>query len=227
MNIFILGSTGLVGSQILLSAIKSPKIQTIKTIGRRAPKTEDVKIKSIQEADSEKWGEIIEKEATDTSAFLSAFGTTHAQAGSKENFVKIDYGVNYQAAKAAKEAGVKTFVLISSAGASSSSWINYSKTKGRLEDDIIKLNFDKTIILRPGVLLGDREVSRTGEGMAQTVGKFLYNSPLYFVTFGVYAEDLGKLALSLAEKGVQGEKVEIIGPNHILKLVCQQRKESS
>lgn len=224
MSAFILGSTGLVGSQILVAATKSANFQTIKTVGRRAPKIEDAKIQSFQEADLEKWSDIIKREATDTKVFLSAFGTTHAQAGGAENFIKIDYGTNYQAAKAAKEAGVETFILISSIGASSKSWFNYTKTKGRLEDDIIALGFPKTIILRPGVLLGNREVARKGENIAQKVGDYLYNSPLYFLTFGVYADDLGELSINLAEKGVQGEKVEIIGPNHILNLIKDLKK---
>ena len=47
---------------------------------------------------------------------------------------------------------------MSSAGSSSSSHFFYPKMKGELEDAVKALDFDHTVILRPGALLGQRQV---------------------------------------------------------------------
>ena len=49
--------------------------------------------------------------------------------------------------------------------------ISLYENKGELEDDIIKLGFDHTVILRPGALLGERKESHgLGNSIAQTIG---------------------------------------------------------
>lgn len=46
--------------------------------------------------------------------------------------------------------------------------------KGQLEEDVIKLGFERTVILRPGLILGDRgERKRVGEEQAQGVTRWL------------------------------------------------------
>jgi hypothetical protein len=59
-------------------------------------------------------------------------------------------------AKAAKAAGVKSYVFISSSGTRSyvSSFVPYSKMKIGVEDAIKELGFENAIILRPGMILG-------------------------------------------------------------------------
>ena len=59
--------------------------------------------------------------------FISGLGTTRAAAGGFENQRKIDFDLNLELAKAAKESGTKSYVLISSGGASSSSPFGYAK----------------------------------------------------------------------------------------------------
>lgn len=104
--------------------------------------------------------------------FLSGLGTTKKDAGGLENQRKIDYQLNFDLAKAAKDAGVKTYVLISSTGADSKSWFPYTQMKGQLEDDVIALGFERTVISRPGLIVGDRESKRLGEEQIQWIAKF-------------------------------------------------------
>lgn len=47
-------------------------------------------------------------------------------------------------------------VLISSGGSSSSSVFPYTKMKGQLEDAVKEIGFDHVVILRPGLLVGER-----------------------------------------------------------------------
>lgn len=51
--------------------------------------------------------------------------------------------------------------------ANSKSLAPYTKMKGELDDKLISLKFERTVILRPGFLVGDRgDRSRMGEGTA-------------------------------------------------------------
>jgi uncharacterized protein YbjT (DUF2867 family) len=76
-------------------------------------------------------------------------------------------------AKAAKEAGVKVYVLISSAGSSRTSWVPYTRMKGEIEDDVKALGFDHTVIVKPGMLVGKREESRMLEAVLRGVANFM------------------------------------------------------
>lgn len=205
MKAIIIGATGLVGGQFLKYAELSSAINSITTITRRTI-TGSEKLNSIVKASTEEWPQEISK--SDADIFFSAFGTTRADAGSIENFKKIDYGTNLESAKAAKRANIKTFVLISTLGASSKSYFPYLQIKGELEDEILALGFQRTVILRPGPLIGARTTSHKGWGnslganLSEMARGTIFNSLLN----GVYAEELGKVGVLLATKPHGSEK---------------------
>jgi hypothetical protein len=58
-------------------------------------------------------------------------------------------------------------------GADTNGMFFYSRTKGRLEDELLGMDFDKLSIYRPGLLLAQREEFRIGEFFAQHVGSVL------------------------------------------------------
>jgi uncharacterized protein YbjT (DUF2867 family) len=99
-------------------------------------------------------------------------GTTKAAAGSFEQQRKIDYDLNLALAQAAQSSGPKVYVLISAASASSTSSIPYSKMKGELEDSVKALDFEHAVILRPGLIVGDRQESRPVEFVVRKIAGF-------------------------------------------------------
>ena len=105
---------------------------------------------------------------------MSGLGTTRAAAGGFDKQRKIDYDLNLDLARAAKSAGTRSYVLISSSGANSSSFSGYMKMKGELEDAVKALDFDHCIVLRPGLLVGTRapQDSRMAEGILRNVANF-------------------------------------------------------
>ncbi|ABN67032.1 predicted protein [Scheffersomyces stipitis CBS 6054] len=204
MSAFVLGSTGLVGLQILKVLDSSTAFKKVSTVSRRLPSVTSGKINSIEKKESEEWPAIIEKEAKDYSAFFSAFGTTRAAAGSADNFKKIDYGINYEAAKAAKAAGVETFVLVSTIGANAQSSFLYLQVKGQLEEDIIALKFPRTIILRPGILLGERETSKgLLNNLSVGVLKYLHGTPLTFLGNPIFGAEVAQIAVNAAQESFE------------------------
>ncbi|KAI4720572.1 hypothetical protein E4T48_03207 [Aureobasidium sp. EXF-10727] len=158
----IFGSTGAVGSQILATLLSSPSCASITTISRRVPQTqiEHSNFKPIVEADTAKWGPLIASSSPTPSVVFNAVGTTYASAGSVDAQWAIDHDLCVENAKAAKAAGVKTYVYCSSAGTSSSlspfALTPYAKMKRGVETTIKELDFGNAIILRPGMILGRR-----------------------------------------------------------------------
>lgn len=92
------------------------------------------------------------------SVVFNAVGTTMASAGSIAAQRAIDHDLCIEIAKAAKAAGVKTYVYCSSAGTSGSfspfALTPYAKMKRGVESAIKELDFENAIILRPGMILG-------------------------------------------------------------------------
>lgn len=175
--------------------------------------------------DSDKLKKIISTETSEWPAsfpqsadiMFSGIATTKAAAGSIEKQRVIDHDLQIQLAKEALAKGCKTFILVSSAMASSSSMIAYSKMKGEIEEAIIDLKFDKTIILRPGPLLGERDTKFSGFG-ASFIDKVM---PCFHRSFAqsiakypVYGYEVSECALKLAQNLPAG--VHIVESDRII-----------
>ena len=74
----------------------------------------------------------------------------------KKEFFLVDFTYQLEIAKKAKKAGAKNISLISAVAADSNSWNYYLKTKGMLEEEIIKLGFESINIFQPGHLTGNK-----------------------------------------------------------------------
>lgn len=149
----------------------SPSISTIDIIARRSPPASetDTKLTSHIESDTSKWASQLGSLRSAPQIYFCAFATTKANAGGFENQYKIEHDLNIELAKEAKAAGTKVFVLISGNGANKDSRIPYVRLKGEIEEDVKALDFDHTVILRPGLISGKREESRPAEAVVRQV----------------------------------------------------------
>ncbi len=161
----LLGATGLVGGFCLNELKQSNAYGRIVVITRRELNlppnpavTEQVAsdLSKLSSLDFQGVGDV-----------FCALGTTIKQAGSQAAFRAVDYDLPLIAGRAAKQAGVKQFILVSSIGADPTSSNFYLRTKGELERDLAAVGFDALHILRPGLLLGQRKEHRAGESIAQ------------------------------------------------------------
>jgi uncharacterized protein YbjT (DUF2867 family) len=98
-----------------------------------------------------------------------ALGTTIAAAGSQDAFRRVDFDCTLAFARFALRAGARRFVLVSSVGADAGSTNFYLRVKGEVEDALRALPFESLVVLRPGLLLGDRRESRPAEALARFV----------------------------------------------------------
>lgn len=172
IQVLICGYTGATGKELTDILIKDDRIAKIVAIGRR--QVADMPEKVVQLVAPEIYNldelsktspEITEGKGKYAAAFC-CLGTTHGDAGSNEAFRKIDLDGVVAFANVAKSLEIPVLCLVSSTGASSSSWFNYPKTKGLAEEALIALQFPKLAIFRPGLL--DRgAVSRSNEKFAK------------------------------------------------------------
>lgn len=219
MTTLVLGATGLCGRAILKYCESSREFGEINTITRRALPFQSNAVQKVDK-DTSKWGQYIPDE--DLEFVFTGLATTRGAAGGFDKQYEIDHDLNIELAKVAKKKGCSTFVLVSSIGAKENSMIAYMKMKADIERDILALDFDHTIILRPGTLLGER---LTSKGLvADTFSKMV--SWMYRTRFQalggypVYGDDVGKVGVHLAlkESAQNGKKVRIVESKEILEI---------
>ena len=90
-------------------------------------------------------------------------GTTLKKAGSQAAFRQVDFECVVNFARAAKQADVKRFLVISSLGANARSAVFYSRVKGEMENALRTIDFDTVHIFQPSLILGERKVARPAE----------------------------------------------------------------
>jgi len=144
---------------------------------------------------------------TSSTDLLSALATTRGAAGGFENQYKLEHDLNLELAKAAKEAGSKVYVLISSSGASNTSRFGYMKMKGEIEEDIKALGFEHTVIVQPGLIAGRRQESRPAEAVARQIANVAGMISTHYLK-DAWAQDadvIAKAAVSAGLKAANGE----------------------
>ncbi|KAL4865618.1 protein fmp52, mitochondrial [Aspergillus spectabilis] len=227
-NVALLGSTGMVGTHILSSLLSNPSVTRVDTISRRTPSAASTapqaKLTTFVSDDTSKWASQLSSLTPTPSIFISSFATTRGAAGSFENQYKIEHDLNIELAKTAREAGTKVYVLISSSGASTSSNFAYPRMKGEIEEHVRELGFERTVILRPGLISGQREESRPLEAAARFIaGAF---GKVHSGLKDGWAQDadvIGKAAVSAGLMALDGkvpagsEKVWVLYGSDIIK----------
>jgi uncharacterized protein YbjT (DUF2867 family) len=93
-------------------------------------------------------------------AAISTLGTTMRKAGSEAAFAAVDRDMVLTFAAAARKAGTRRFLTVSSAGADRASRNFYLHLKGEVEAELEALGFDRLDIFRPGLLRGPRGADR-------------------------------------------------------------------
>jgi len=159
-HVLLLGATGLVGRELLQLLLADAAIEKVSVIARRST---GVTAKKLDEHIFD-LGEMQEHPrlfAVD--AIFCALGTTIKTAGSQERFRVVDHDYPLMAARLGKQQNAAHYLLVSALGAKADSRVFYNRVKGEVERDLLQLNYPRTTIARPSLLLGERSESRLGE----------------------------------------------------------------
>jgi uncharacterized protein YbjT (DUF2867 family) len=169
-RVILLGASGLVGGFCLHALLQESVYSQVTLLNRRELKVGlyPKLVQNIVDFDS-----VREEDFAGACDIFCALGTTIGKAGSQAAFRRVDFEYPLAAAKLARQAGAKQFVLVSSAGADPASKNFYLRTKGELEQEIVKLGFQAVHIFRPSLLLGDRKEFRFGERIMQAIAPVL------------------------------------------------------
>ena len=98
-----------------------------------------------------------------------ALGTTRKDAGSAEAFRRVDLDYVIAFAELARRHGCQRLIVVSSMGASASSSALYPRTKGEMEQALLAQSWPRLAIVRPAMLLGDRQPPRRSEQIFQAI----------------------------------------------------------
>lgn len=153
MHIIIAGATGLTGSLIvdrLLAHADDVRITGLlrRPSGRNHPRWRE------HVGPASEWPAVAA--GLDADIAISALGTTMRQAGSRTAFEAVDLVSVRDFAAAARRGGVRQMIAVSSVGADPLSRNFYLATKGRMEEELEALAFDRLDIFQPGLLRGTR-----------------------------------------------------------------------
>lgn len=187
----VIGATGMVGTQLIKLLLQNKAYTEVVSLVRRPggvvhPKLTE-RVVNFDEPDT--WSEFVTGDV-----LFSTMGTTIAKAKTKKEQYKVDFTYQYNVANSAARNGVRSYVLISSAGANARSKNFYINMKGQLDEAIQALPFEYISVLRPGQLAGDRNEKRLGEKIGLSVMGGLNKIGL----FGKYKPiQAGKLARAM------------------------------
>jgi uncharacterized protein YbjT (DUF2867 family) len=164
----LIGATGLTGRLLLTRLVADDSYASIKLFSRRASGNKSSKILEFI-------GDVLHLESfkSDFTAdeVFCCIGTTSAKTKDRTVYKAIDFGIPFIASKLAKENNIPTFLVISSMGANPKSNIFYSKTKGEMEQAVLNQKIPNTYILRPSLIMGERDQRRIGENIGAVLLK--------------------------------------------------------
>ncbi len=193
----VFGATGLVGSELTNLLLTNDHYDCVKIFVRQKSESQHSKLIQIV-TNLDNPAEISEEIKGDD--LYCCLGTTRKKAGSKEAFEWVDLDLPLKIASIAEKNGVRKFLVVSSIGSKPESRNFYLRTKGKMEQGILAMNFNTICIVRPSILLGQRKESRPAEEFGRIMIRiftFMLFGPLKKYK-GIQAETVARAMIRLA-----------------------------
>lgn len=166
----VAGGTGLVGRHLVDLLVAAKEFDKIIVLVRKGS-THQFKGVTVLEIDYDHLSDFSSQLCAD--AVFCCLGTTMKKAGSKEQFYKVDFTYPHELAMLALENGSRQFNIVTASGANPESMFYYNKVKGGIENALSNLEFHNINILRPSLLLGQRDEQRVGEKIGAAIAKVI------------------------------------------------------
>lgn len=173
-SLLLVGATGLVGRHVLQQALADPRVERLVAPTRRALPA------SSGAAQAKLLNPVVDFDALpegadwwSVDAAIGTLGTTRAQSPTLDAYRKIDLNLPLTIARLVRSRGAKAFALCSSMGANAGSRFFYPRLKGELEAGLQALGFPSLVLVRPGMIGGQREPVRPAERAFEAMLDFL------------------------------------------------------
>lgn len=208
LTVIITGSTGMVGEGVLHVCLGHPDVANVLVINRKPCGVVHPKLKEIIHADFFNLSPIADQlKGYDACFFCLGISSI----GMKEpEYSRTTYSLTMHVAETlVQQNPAMTFCYISGAGTDStekgrSMW---ARVKGKTENDLMKLNFKKVFVLRPGFI-------RPIKGLKQTHSFYKYINWLYPLGRTIYPggfctmEELALCMIHLSQQGYSKNVIE-------------------
>ena len=207
VRIALVGGSGLVGMSLIRLAVGRSDLRIV-AIARHELKLPLGARMEVLLADPANWADAIA--AANADVLVSALGTTWRKAGKDEAaFRAVDETLVLACAKAAKAAGIRQMIAISSVGADPMAKNFYLRVKGEVEQKLGKVGVSRLDLLRPGLLRGPREELRAAErlGMIASPLVDLALHGAYAKYRSIKAEVLARAIVGLTREKMAGRFV--------------------
>jgi uncharacterized protein YbjT (DUF2867 family) len=209
-TVLLAGASGLVGRQVLaqlLAQAEGPRVlaPVRRALPEHSPRLVTV-VSELAAADDAALTERLGLAEARIDAYVCCLGSTIRKAGSREAFLAVDRELVLRLATVARALGARQAIVVSSVGASAQSGNFYLRVKGETERALAEMGFERVDLLRPGLLLGDRDESRPGEAFARAITPFtnpLLRGPLRRYR-GIAAGDVAAAAVALLGRDEPG-----------------------
>jgi uncharacterized protein YbjT (DUF2867 family) len=206
-RIALVGATGLIGMSLIRLAVNRPDIRIIGISRREVPLPPGARMEVLV-AEPAGWGDAIA--AANADVLVCALGTTWKKAGKDEAaFRAVDQDLVLACGKAAKAAGVRQMIMVSSVGADPLARNFYLRVKGETEQALGKLGITRLDVLRPGLLRGPREELRPAEKLGMVVSPIadLLMHGAYRKYRSIRAETIAQAIVGLTREKMAGRFV--------------------
>jgi uncharacterized protein YbjT (DUF2867 family) len=215
----LFGASGLIGNQCLRRLLVHQAYEKVISIGRRPLAASHPKLihYEVDLSQTENYRHLMRGDD-----LFICLGTTMKKAGSKDAFYSIDHDLVFAIAKTGSLQGMNQLLFVSSIGADDRSLIYYLKVKGELESDVRRLPYWGIHIMRPSVLLGNRDESRPLEKIAGRVGKTILrfsSGSIIGDLAPIDADEVAKAMVQVAQSLEQGTHIH--HGSEIVKLASQ------
>ena len=171
MRAILIGGGGLTGGLLLQQLLADPVFTGIRSISRKPlgiqhPRLEEIIINFEEDTAF--------RNAVDFADVLfCCVGTTQKEVkGDKKAYRKVDFDIPVKAARLAAEKNMGKYLLVSAVGANSASTNFYLRLKGETESAVLSQPITSIYIMRPSILLGQRQESRPAELLGKAVMRF-------------------------------------------------------
>ncbi|OMP93025.1 NAD(P)H-binding protein [Raoultella terrigena] len=168
-QVLITGATGLVGGHLLRMLVREPTVSAIAAPTRRPLADTQGVFNPHDPQLSDALAQVVDP----LDIVFCCLGTTRREAGSKAAFIHADYTLVVDTALTGLRLGAKHMLVISAMGADPHSLFFYNRVKGEMEQALRAQAWRHLTILRPSMLLGERDNRRANEALLAPLFRLL------------------------------------------------------
>jgi uncharacterized protein YbjT (DUF2867 family) len=199
---FVIGATGLVGTELLKLLLADPHYSRVHTAGRRAPAINHSKLTAhvVDMANPRYLAALPQVDDV-----YCALGTTIKVAGSQAAFKAIDLDAVVAVAKASQVNKAVRIGVVSAMAADPKSSVFYNRIKGEMEAAVALLGYESVSIARPSMLAGDRDSLKQASRLGEQIGLTLMSAVSFLIPANYKAIEAADVARALHRMVTQGQ----------------------